>query len=624
MTTEQKKAIAIARARIAIAKAGAQQIPPAGEMPTEENVMAGGAAPQYLTREYLSPMETAIETIPMVSGMVGSLYGPGGAMLLGSAGEIARQMITGEADLNKVLMTGATEGLLTKGGDYLGRAIQRFTGTPSGTPGIQETREAQETLQQGGGTLTGVQAGSTGIGAVAEQVSRGTLLGRGAFEQLEERNVKALATQVDDLVTARTGRELSLEETARGVVDAIETGYDSLKAGYDSVTTQIWSQVPGALDGVAVKQSIDNTLQAQTRSVGGDPSAIGANYARVVSTLRKLPDNPTAKEVNENLQLLRGIQRGLEKEPGANTIELQRISKLIDDAEDGFAQQLQAVDPQLLVAFKDAQKKYGKYKNELFPKLLTGAMKSASKDAFQTIGLALTKPNVSLDQIKAAKIALKRAGKLNRSLDVDAALSTMQESYIRGLFGTPQSLNDMASVSTRLLGKNGRAQREAMKELLGPGQYSRVIAIANAAKRATEGAKGSGVLQLSVGSRQVGAVETLAGGGAVTSLITGDPSIALYSAGILLAPAFIAKVATSPTMTNRLIAILSRQRPMPAIVAEQLVTRMVFELGMDANEFRDSTGVDLNTLQSRLDDLRRRKREAQESAFKEETLAPGP
>lgn len=594
------------------------------DVPTPENIQKAMTRiePQYLTREYLSPAETAIETIPMVTGAIGSVYGPGGALVGGTGGEVLRQIITGEADLGRAAQAGILESGLTKGADIVGSLLSPFLRIPEGIPGIAQTRTSQQLLEEGGGTLSGVQAGRSGVMGVLERMARGSIFGAGAFDELADRNLKSLTGQIDDLVTARTGGEASLEQTARGVTDTIEQGYDALKTGYDSLTTQIWNQVPGRLNGNAVRTSIDDVLDTHTRSVSGDPTAIGSTYAKAVSIIRKIPDTPTAKEANENLQLLRGLERGLSKEMGANTVELQRLGQLVDAAEEGFATQIKGIDENLYRQFQDVQMKYGRYKGELFPDILAPIMRNANKDAFQAIGTSLTKPSTSLDQIKGVKTALQRAGKLNRSLDTDAALQTLQESYIRGIFGNPQSLKDIAGVADRLSGRGGKAQMEVMVELLGPVQAKRVQDLAEAAKAASKGQEGSGVLQLSLGARQVGAFEALAGGGAATSLISGDPTAALYAGGILLSPAFIAKVVTNPSMTKRVINIMSRRRPLPARAAEQIVTRMVYELGIDPQDF-EGTGVNISTLQSRLDDLRRRKAEAKEQAFEDETLAEG-
>ena len=594
------------------------------DVPTPENIQKAMTRrdPQYLTREYLSPAETAIETIPMVTGTIGSFYGPGGALVGGTGGEVLRQIITGEADLGRAAQAGILESGLTKGADIVGSLLSPFLRIPEGIPGIAQTRTSQQLLEKGGGTLSGVQAGRSGVMGVLERMARGSIFGAGAFDELADRNLKSLTGQIDDLVTARTGGEASLEQTARGVTDTIEQGYDALKTGYDSLTTQIWNQVPGRLNGNAVRTSIDDVLDTHTRSVSGDPTAIGSTYAKAVSIIRKIPDTPTAKEANENLQLLRGLERGLSKEMGANTVELQRLGQLVDAAEEGFATQIKGIDENLYRQFQDVQMKYGRYKGELFPDILAPIMRNANKDAFQAIGTSLTKPSTSLDQIKGVKTALQRAGKLNRSLDTDAALQTLQESYIRGIFGNPQSLKDIAGVADRLSGRSGKAQMEVMVELLGPVQAKRVQDLAEAAKAASKGQEGSGVLQLSLGARQVGAFEALAGGGAATSLISGDPTAALYAGGILLSPAFISKVVTNPSMTKRVINIMSRTRPLPARAAEQIVTRMVYELGIDPQDF-EGTGVNISTLQSRLDDLRRRKAEAKEQAFEDETLAEG-
>lgn len=572
------------------------------DVPTPENIQRdlSRQPPELLTRQYLGPAETAVETIPMIAGGVGAMYGgPVGAAALGGGGEVLRQMITGESDLGQVGQAALTEGVLTKGGDVVGSLLSPFLRVPEGVAGIGRTRTAQETLEQGGGTLSGVQAGQGGVMGVLERMARGSIFGAGAFDELADRNLTSLTGQIDDLVTARTGGEVSLENTARAITDTIEQGYDALKTGYDSVTTQIWNQVPGTLNGSAVKSSIDDVLANHTKSVSGDASAIGSTYSRAVSILQKLPDNPSAREVNENLQLLRGLERGMSKEMGSNTVELQRLGELIDAAESGFATQLKAVDEDLYKAFQDVQAKYGRYKSELFPDLLTPIMRSAKKDAFQSIGQSLAKQSTSLDEIKAVKTALERAAKLNKSLDVDSALATLQESYIRGLFGNPESLKDIAGLAERLSGRGGKAQLETMQELLGPATTKRVQDIADAARQATRGQEGSGVLQLSLGSRQVGAFETLAGGTAATQIFTGDPTTALYAASILLAPAFIAKVATSPTMTKRVINILSSKRPFPARAGEQILTRMVFELGLDPEDF-EGTQVDINNLRGRL------------------------
>jgi len=594
------------------------------DVPTQENIQKALSRkePEYLTRQYLSPMETAVETIPMVTGAIGSFYGPGGAMIAGSGGEFIRQVIAGEADPMKMAQTGLLEAGLTKGADVVGSLLGPLLKVPEGVQGISATRQAQKTLEEGGGTLSGVQAGQGGVAGVLERMARGSIFGAGAFDELADRNLQSLTGQIDDLVAARTGGEASLEATARGVTDIIEQGYESLKTGYDTLTTQIWDQVPGRLNGSAVRTSIDDTLAKHTAGVSGDASAIGSTYSKAVDILRKLPDTPTAAEANQNLQLLRGLERGLSKEMGANTVELQRISEIIDAAEDGFATQLKGIDDNLYRQFKDTQLKYGRYKGELFPDILAPVMKSAKKDAFQAIGASLTKSTTSADQIKAVKTALDRAAKLNKSLDKDAAFATLQESYIRGILGNPRSLKDIAGVADRLSGTAGKAQLETMRELLGPATTKRVQSIVDSAKAATRGEEGSGVLQLSLGSRQVGAFEALAGGGAVTSFFSGDPTAALYAGGILLSPAFIAKVATNSTMTKRVIDMLSRKRPFPARAAEQIVTRMVYELGIDPNDF-EGTGLNISTLQSRLDALRERKKTEQKKAFTEDTLAEG-
>lgn len=605
------------------------------DVPTPANIEAAmqpQRGKEYLTREYLTPLDTAIETIPMITGAIGSFYGPVGATVGGTGGEMIRQTIRGEADLTKALQTGVTEGLLTKGGQIVERLLGPLMPTPEIPQAVREADTTQKTLQAGSAeaTLTAAQAGQTGVPALLERLSRGSLAGGQIFDDVATKNLDSLSTQLDEIVTASAGRERSLDEVGLQFYNTIQQGYDNLKLGYESVTTGIWNRVPGSLNGSTVRDDVAETIATHTAPVSGDASAIGGAYSKAVQIINKLPDNPTAQQVNENLKLLRGLERGASKELGANTQEIMKISELIDAAEGSFAKQLKgvkAVDDtgkqiDLYDLFADAQKKYGKYKNELFPEILTPLMKSADKDAFQAIGVALSKPGVTLDQIKAAKTALQRAGKLNRSLDTDAALAALQESYVRGLFGNPQSLADIAGVGKQLSGPGGKAKLEAMTELLGESTTNRIRSIAKAAEDTISGTKGSGVLQLSVGSRQVGAFETLASGTAISQLFTGDPTTIFYAAGILLAPAFIAKAATSPQVTNLVIKTLKSKRPLPAKVASQLLTRAVYELGMDPIEFEGTT-IEPNTLRQRLDDLGKREKKTRSDAFTGETLAEG-
>lgn len=605
------------------------------DVPTPENIEAAmqpKRGKEYLTREYLTPLDTAIETIPMVTGAIGSFYGPVGATFGGTGGELLRQAIRGEADLTKAAQTGVTEGLLTKGGQIVERLLGPLLPTPSVPQAVREADLTQRTLQEGSAeaTLTAAQAGQTGLPALLERLSRGSIFGGGVFDDVATKNLDSLSGQLDDIVTARTGREVSLEETGLQFYNVIQQGYDNLKSGYESVTTAIWNRVPGSMNGATVRDDVAETIATHTAPVSGDASAIGGAYNKAVQIINKLPDNPTAQQVNENLKLLRGLERGASKEMGANTQEIIKISELIDAAENSFAKQLKGVKAiddtgkqiDLFEQFADAQKKYGKYKSELFPEILTPLMRSADKDAFQAIGVSLSKPGVTLDQVKAAKTALERAGKLNRSLDTDAALAAIQESYVRGLFGNPQSLQEIAGVAKQLSGSGGKAKVEAMTELLGEATTNRIRAIAKAAEDTVSGTKGSGVLQLSVGSRQVGAFETIASGTAATQLFTGDPSTAFYAAGILFAPAFIAKAATNPKITNFVIKTLKNKRPLPAKVASQLLTRAVYELGMDPFEF-EGTMIEPNTLRQRLDDLDKQEKKTRGSAFTGETLAEG-
>jgi len=604
------------------------------DVPTAENIREAETRPekQYLTREYLTPLDTAIESIPMITGAIGSFYGPVGATVGGTGGELVRQTIRGEADLTKAAQTGVTEGLLTKGGQLVERIIGPLFPTPNVPQAVREADQTQQVLQQGSkeASLTAAQAGQGGLPGLLERLSRGAIFGTGEFEQLNRNNLDSLTTQLDEITTATAGRERDLDEVGTIFYQTIQGGYDNLKQGYDSVTTAIWNKVPGALNGSVVRNDVSETIARQTAAVSGDASAVGSSYAKAVTIINKLPDNPTAQQVNENLQLLRGLERGASKEMGANTQEIMKISELVDAAEDSFAKQLKGVkavddagkEINLFEMFQDAQKKYGTYKSELFPELLTPLMRSADKDAFQAIGVALSKPGVTLDQVKAAKTALERAGKLNRSLDTDMALAALQESYVRGLFGNPQSLADIAGVAQRLSGPGGKVKVEAMTELLGPAQANRIRAIAKAAEDVTSGTKGSGVLQLSVGSRQVGAFEQVAGGTAAYNLFAGDPTNAMYAAGILLAPAFIAKAATSPKITNFVIKTLKNKRPMNAKVASQVLTRAVYELGIDPFEF-EGTMIEPNTLRQRIKDLEDREQQTREEAFTDETLAEG-
>jgi hypothetical protein len=534
--------------------------------------LAGVSTPTYVPEETKkTAMQIGAESLPMLGSIAATAVAPQVGIparmaisgLGAGAGDIGKQAIeTFGLGIQKTVPerlkelateTGlgvAAEGVGQAIGRGLGRAGTAIRETPIGQRLFGPTaaqledqaakQEVQRMLQRYQSTL-GIQeaAPDSTLFKITERIARIGPTKAAAAKDLEMKN--AISSEVSALADDITTNVLSREQTGTGLINVQYEGRNALYDDYGKGLEKLFSQNIGSKIIPTVDlMPIQNKAQARLREAtgllkeGASPAeVIGTKGVSELNSILSFKPEMTFQEANEARKLLLKKQRTLE----TGTPEYDIIKTAIGDIQKQMDEGAKRLSPDL---FKQYQQLSGNYKQaiqELDPKILANA---ANKFPDKVADNILT--SKSTTAWKETQQLLNRAKALG--VDTTGLAENIQRSYLEKTFAD----GGITNVANRLKDK---ATREQFQAILPQAVQNRAQVIAKAGQ--ILGERGRSI------DLATAAALSSAGGAAIGSIATGDVSggglgVAGGITSLILAPKIAAKIAYSPSLTNKLLS----------------------------------------------------------------------
>ena len=401
-------------------------------------------------------------------------------------------------------------------------------------------QEVQRMLQRYQSTL-GIQeaAPDSTLFKITERISRIGPTKAAAAKDLEMRN--AISSEVSSLADDLTTNVLSREQTGAGLINVQYEGRNALYDDYGKGLEKLFSENIGARILPTVDlMPIQNRAQARLKEAtsllkeGASPAeVIGTKGVSELNSILSFKPEMTFQEANEARKLLLKKQRTLE----TGTPEYDIIKTAIGDIQKQMDEGAKRLSPDL---FKQYQELSGNYKQaikELDPKILANA---ASKFPDRVADNILTSKSTSA--WKETQQLLNRAKSLG--VDTTGLAENIQRAYLEKTFAD----GGVTNVANRLKDK---ATREQFEAVLPQAAQNRAKIIAKAGQILGDRGKAIDLATAATLSSAAGA----AAGGLIGGDVTGT---SLGAAGgltsLILAPKIAARIAYSPTLTNKLLS----------------------------------------------------------------------
>lgn len=506
--------------------------------------MAGSIAATAMAPEVSIPARMAISGLGAAAGTLGKQaietfglqrpWQPGQA-IPEIAGEAAMGFV-GEG-AGQVIGRG-----LAKAGRVVSEAplVKSLFGKTSGqAEDLAAKQEVQRMLQKYNATL-GIQEAdpSSTLFKITERVSRIGPTKAAAAKDLEVRN--AISNEVSNLADELTTNVLSREDIGTGIVTAQKQGRNYLYEDYGTKLGSLMDTAGATPVSMSTVQNVGKNALANAQKVlregAGADKVLGAQGAKEAENLLAFKDNLTFQEANGLRSMLLEKQRELEKgTPAYNVVKqaIEAISTSMDTA-------AEAASPALKQQYKDLQSYYKTAIKELDPKLLaTAANKYPEKIADNIINSGT--PSAWRD----TQIMLNRAKALG--VDTSGLAENVQRAYLEKTF----SDGGITNVANKLKDKSFAEQFNAV---LPAPIKNRAQVVAKAGQILGERGK-------AIDLATAATLSSMAGG-AIGSVATGDIQGGGIGAGagitaLILAPKIAAKIAYSPTLTNKFLAASS-------------------------------------------------------------------
>lgn len=552
------------------------------------------------SKQALTPTKKAIDQdlLPLAGGVVGGMVGNvPGAAIGAEVGTIAKQaadVAAGKPVTTKGLLS--EQALETGGmalGEGAGRAISGVTEKILGAIGRKLTtprpgaREAQQTLQSEGGTLSVGQSVKGAVPEIAEKIGRLGVFGRPVFEQLDETNQQALKTARDDLIKSYSTIPPDVIAKRSGTLfqDVVNKGEEA----FNKFSTGLYQQFDANIDQFAKKQAIERTvIPARTGLIVDERGAPLTNIpektvSKIVTTNKVVNTDSIKRWAGEELKKYDAIN----KRPPPALVEIANTPsnigfgdaqfdrslaiKKIRDLESGTSK-----DTASLAYLKQYQSKmlgemdraaqnlpgelYGEYRkisdvyrrgstafgNDAIVQMMSKNPESVADYLYQT-------GNVS--EVTQAKATLRQAKKFDPSLDTETAWKNIQAAYLTRLFTASSARGVEGEVVGKGMSKALGTEKNArtLSAMFDQQEVGKIKAIVESARISQGAAKGGGNLELAIPIGQGAAIAAL------TTEAYAHPGhevkSGLAAGAVLLGPRVLAKMLTNPETVNALLSL---------------------------------------------------------------------
>jgi len=580
MTLEQKKALALARARVKAAGNQPKEATPEVKQQQEEAVerMSGGipellvaprpegtgvtlgekvmepqnirlglelggmalggmGAPSLLARapQAFSFLNRISKTSPLLTQFL--TRAPGAAMG-GAAGSLAAETVD---PTERPFVRAGESALFGFTGEGVGSALAK--GGAMITPKLRQGADiAQRELQKFGGTLTKGEASLPGLGTqFAEGVGRSGYSGRGVFKTLDEINENAIQSAKNELLNSISTVRPGDERTGKLFVRAIESG----KKAHAEASTVRYAALD-AESGIPVDVSpVRNyfvTLGENLKKIGdvGKTDRGG----KLIDQLSKVEPNLTFKEAHELRSSLLATSRDL-KASGQESLALRNVNEAITKVETAMESAAQKVGGDFYQRYQSTNNFYKRGKkaftNDVTSKLMETNPERIGEYLFRS-------GNVS--EVTQAKASLRQAARQNPSLDWKATFQKMKAGYLDAkLTGKGMTNVEAETVAKNFLKDLSEKKFDrTMKAMFSEPEMKKIQDFAITAMRVSS-KKGD--------VSEFGVIVPIAQVVALTDVLYFKFATPEQDAAVIIAPYVLARMVTNPKSVNKLIRAMT-------------------------------------------------------------------
>lgn len=477
------------------------------------------------------------------------------------AGETSRQMLEKEPiSVQKI----GQEGLLGAFGEGVGKLIEK--GVPAvvrGAKGVfgvgeeapraaiplAERQMAQQTVQRLGESIPASRVGGE-LAQLFEGVSRAGV-GQGSFKAAEERIGQAMNKELNNIITNVTSRPMTDVQVGEALKKTLEAAETEVKKAVAPFYTQV---IPSRGANVPVDLSVLNKEAQATLTKAMSMSRSGRTplglEAEDVGLLRMLSDvkpNMTFAEAHELRSNLLSQSRKLESKYGPDNEFTRLVKGAVKTVNNQMDTAAEAFDPQLKQLYRETSKQYKDAMSTLFDKTIVQLLNKNP----EKVGDAIAQSGNVTEALKVRQ-ALALASRNNV-----AGTKELEENLLRGYLqniskGFNNDLTDFVALGDKLRDPKFKRTFNVVMQI-NPAVRGNVEKLIRAARVAADESKpsmlGGGSVAAATTSAAVLPV-LAAGGGAAAAASTGMGALAALG----LSQAVLAKVLTSPSATNTLLA----------------------------------------------------------------------
>lgn len=551
ITLEQQQAIALANARLRLAKQQSAAVEPSFTGFLSDILQGKGGAREDIARN-------VVEELPTIGSVVGGIVGaPAG--FLGSAagtaigtsiGTSGKQLIQNLLDEKRL---SPTQTLKEQGTNVVTQTALDLAGSAAASgiskafsalsPHVRQGAEAaQQAMTAKGGTLSGAQSVESTPVEIAEAYARSGAGGRHIFSQLDKRNATALENIANDIVAATSQTAATDYRAGKVFQSAIGKGSDA----HQYAATQLYANLDNALRGTNVsvdaaplKQFADDVLQRFQLIANVGKTEAGGTLLQRISALPDQLSFSSAHELrSELLQFIRDAKSANAEGSAIRnaTIGVKKLEALMEDS-------AKTAPPDLYQQYRNASAfyKHGMeaFNNELIVKLLKTQPERVGEELFRS-------GNVS--EIIQSKASLRAASRYDDTVNAADAYSKLQSGYLRGMFGAKGATNPQGeTLGLNILKDLATSKTDRTFAAMFTGEQRKAIReFAETANLAIRN-KPAGFGTLAPIVQATAALDLVSGAAGGPS--SNEP---LADIGILVSPYILARMLTNPRTVNLL------------------------------------------------------------------------
>lgn len=474
----------------------------------------------------------------------------------------------------------------------------------AGTP--QSLAQTQQTLTEGGATLTTAQTGKASpFVEFREQMAREGLLSGRTMEKNANAVNEIAQRELDNLLGGPQTKAMMPAELGEAVYETISQGKRLMGDIYDKSVKEVTQAISGKrVDTSKIAKTMENYVDRMRTEFAIDLDKTTLDV--INKQLGYLDNLPNGTMKAEDLLKFEGMLRKEISAVGTfgsdvyNKTASRELAELSSQVRDSIASAIGQVDPKAAAKYLKAKNAYAKGIDELLPEINSKMLSQASKDSFDQIGTLLTsagsvsKVKALMNSINRAYSTAKQAGKKDLPFASAAeARTAVKQSYLADLFkGVDGETLDIANFKTLAKSMEVPKKAERMQAILG-NDYVATKRLMNLMSDAST-KPSSNIGTLALRSKEFGV------GGAVigTSGYFGGPVGALGGAAVVFGiPKLWAIAATNKKTVNKLLAFQAKEfssESAMSLAASNLVLDLAKE-NPEVQEILSEYGIDLNT-----------------------------